>query len=46
MISEYYDTVRDALTIELSREPTHSEIMEIVLNIINRHVQAGHHVNY
>lgn len=38
MIAEYYDSVRDALRIELSREPGHQEIMEVVMNIINKHL--------
>lgn len=38
MISEYYDVVRDALRIDLEREPSHSEIMEVVMSIVNRHL--------
>ena len=38
MISEYYDVVKEALRIDLDREPTHAEIMEVVMNIVNRHL--------
>lgn len=34
LINEYYDTVRDALRVELKREPTEHEIMEIVNRLI------------
>jgi hypothetical protein len=34
LINEYYDTARDALRIELRREPTHEEVMEIVNKLI------------
>jgi hypothetical protein len=38
MISEYYDTVYAALSHELRREPSHTEVMEIVLRIIEHHL--------
>jgi hypothetical protein len=39
MISEYFDIVREALKIELDREPSHQEIMEIVYSIISNHIK-------
>ena len=36
LIHEYYDVVRDALRIDLKREPTENEIMEIVNKLINK----------
>lgn len=36
IINEYYDTVKDALRIELKREPTEEEIMEVVNKFIKR----------
>ena len=38
MINEYYDVVKDALRVDLKREPTHEEVMEIVNKIIKRHL--------
>ena len=40
MISEYYDIVQSALRVDLNREPTHDEIMKVVIDIINYHVKG------
>lgn len=41
IITEYYDEVRDALRVELKREPTHSEVMEKVVKIIDKHTHGA-----
>lgn len=36
LIDEYYDTVQAALRIDLRREPSHEEIMEIVNKLLDK----------
>lgn len=36
LVEEYYDTVKQALKVDLKREPTHEEIMEIVNKLVKK----------
>jgi hypothetical protein len=40
MDNEYYDIIKDALRVELKREPTHEEILEILNNIKRKHFET------
>lgn len=37
LINEYYEVVKEALRVELKREPSHEEIMEIVNKLIAKY---------